>query len=350
MRKDHLLSATDKFLSTHNAWVDSDDQLLTNAFEAAILEMFHEFAAGDIPENCRGLTAAVSLLQEEWEKYEGYVTQLRPMPRDTFWAAVAEVIKERKGAEPRVHRPLEPIKLLFEQKVDPRQIAVIYAHNGIGPFMRDGEPQIHLVYQEYEKPGSVIPEGWVHPGEAAARREADRLEKMRLRRLEERFSQPPTGPESIEELLRQRVSPNQICAIKNCTLDEVFREARRIGVDPEPSDLEEIYRRHNPLLPENSEATPPANVGQIDLDTEFDGDLADEQADEPENDPDEQIAGDGPGDPIDQQIMRLAGDGKSSMEIARELGVTVQKAAAVIRAAKRHEAALEATQAEPAGV
>lgn len=318
-RENDLLTAADKFIAAHNHWVDSvDTTLVTQAYEDALVECVEEFSSGDLPASCRTLAAAVGSLSDEWKAYEWYVSQSSPMPKDTFWAAVQSVIDERSGRIADQRKPIEPVRVLLKQKVTPRQIAIIYSHDGVGPFMRNGIPQEHLVLQEKERPGSVIPEGWVHPADEARLAESRKLEARRISRLESKGPAFKPCPESIAELLQQKVFPNQIAKMHGVSLDTVLAEAKRLDIATtgSPTDELDLARNHNPLLPEGSDTE------------DEDDDLPEAEAEdeaEAEAEPDDAAT-------LEDQILALAGTGLSAGEIAKQLdGCSVQKAAAVIR-------------------
>lgn len=359
-RESALLSAVDKFLDTHLAWVDSAEKLLTEDYEDSIRELFDAFETGSLPANCRKLAVAVDDLSDEWDRYESNVTQLKPMPGEEFWASVEQVRGERRGAVPEERKPLESVAYLKSTGVTPQQIAVIYSHmtaSGvrIGPFMRNGIPQVHLVLQELEKPGSIITEGWTHPADEERLSRAQKVESQRIARMEERRAPAKPCPESIEELLRQSVFPQQIAAMHGVTLTTVLNEAKRLGIKPEKS-AEEVLREarfHNPMIPDTEQPTfaPPEDSG--DSDGSIEGILED---DSDEDGVGAGESGDGEGsessDPsqssdsasvtaasapesVEDRIAALSAEGKSAVEISKLVGESVQKVAGVIRARRR---------------
>lgn len=235
-----MLEATDSFLRAHDEWVEAPDtDLLTPEYEQALEDLLEGFADGDIPGRCRDLVAAVGTLAEEWEKFQGYVSQLRPHPRDSFWAAVEQVRQAREGAGEPQRKPLESVAQLVKQNVPLSQIAMyIYGyqpHEGakhVGPFMRNGVPVQELIDQEVKEPGSVVPKDWVHPQEQARQRAEQERRTRCLRRLQEKVRSAPVAPESVEQLLREGVFANQIADMKQISVEEVYAEADRLGLKP----------------------------------------------------------------------------------------------------------------------
>lgn len=328
-RETELLSAADKFIATHNQWVDSpESKLITQGYEDALLECVREFASGDLPATCRSLAAAVDALSDEWSDYEGYVSQSAPMPKDTFWEAVQKLITERVGSTPDTRKPIEPVRVLLKQKVTPRQIAVIYSHNGNGPFMRNGIPQEHLVYKESETPGSVIPKDWTHPADEARLAESRKTEDLRITRLASKGTTFKPCPESIEELLRQKVFPNQIAQMRGCSVEQVLAEAERLSIPTTASAKEslDLARQHNPALPAAEDDAP--YLGDDDDETELAEEADVEAAGEAEAEVSSEL-------PVEEQIAALADDGLTSKQIADRLGISIQKAAGVIRRLKQ---------------
>lgn len=355
LRLAELKAVVDVFLNSHRTWKESQARLLTQDFEDAIRQMFDAFAFGDLPGECRDLASAVGGLQEEWQHYEATVTQLQPDPRESFWHAVADVAKQRKGAEPIEPRVLEPVKFLRENKVGDAQIALMYGHrdaDGVmhGPFYRNGAIQHHLILKEAENPGSVVPEGWIHPDElkriGAARTEGAR----KLARLQTKVAAAPPCRESIEELLQQGVSPKQTALMHSVPIETVLVAARTMGIPTEEQADYETLRRHNPRLPENDPSPfrntttgPVAPVasefGSDGAEVAGDGDLL--ESGEPVEDIDDEDTQDTAEfesltpEQLESEIIALAATGIPATEVARQLGCTVQKAAAVLREHKR---------------
>lgn len=149
-----------------------------------------------------------------------------PKGSTALWAAWTEVLDALKQQRPR--KP-EDIATLVEQKVSDRQIALIYG-------WRDeaGEPDLAKVREEKAKPGTHYdPTQWVHPAEVKIQAAIDQAWAERQQRIDDKVvsrHMPMVAPESIEELIQQRVPSKQIAKMKRVDIEEVRAVAARIGV------------------------------------------------------------------------------------------------------------------------
>jgi len=252
-READMLAAVDSFLATHQAWVDDvDAEQLTVEYEEAIADVVSEFASGDVPGRCRALAAAVGTLATEYEAFQGYVTQLKWQPRNSFWAAVEGVLKARAGATARPRRTIEPVRELIRQNVPMNQIALfIYGHEPyegatrVGPFLENGIPRHDLIRLEAEKPGSIIQEGWVHPSEQHRVSEDEARAARCLQRLAEKLQARPDAPESVEQLLNQGVYSSQIAMMKNIDIGDVYKAAEALGITP--TERPDLHAMRGPM-------------------------------------------------------------------------------------------------------
>lgn len=256
IRERILLDATDLFLQVHADWSATEQKLITEQYEESVNDLLFTFASGDLPARCRQLAQAVALLGDEWTDFEGYVTQFNPQPRDSFWAAVRAVQSARAGSVKPVRKRIEPVAMLVKQNVPLNQIALhIYGHlppgstKRVGPFLENGIPRHDLIYQEAEKPGSVLGENWVHPEEIARLKAEEDVHNRRLERLAERAKSSRPAPESVEELLRQKVYPQQIARMKHISVEDVYREAERLRMPAtEMPNLSTMRAPHEPEI------------------------------------------------------------------------------------------------------
>src|SRR6185437_1418964 len=108
-------------------------------------------------------------LMEEFRGYNqreyGKVRPESGAPGPSFWAAAKAVAVARAGADAPVVERLEPVHVLIAQGVTYDQIARhIYGRRGEGPFLQaNGAPDVALIEQEANEPGSVIPKDWIPP-------------------------------------------------------------------------------------------------------------------------------------------------------------------------------------------
>ena len=119
----------------------------------------------------------------------------------------------------------DPIKSLIEiQGVSDRQIALQY-----------GFDDVRMVREEYEKPGTHYdPKTWEPPTHKRrmAKIEAE-WEKRSSRRRHANPNKPKEkriAPESLDQLIEQRVPSRQIAAMKGITVDEVKERADYLGL------------------------------------------------------------------------------------------------------------------------
>lgn len=134
------------------------------------------------------------------------------------WEAIRQVMPYR------IVHP-DPIKSLIEvQGVSDRQIAKQY-----------GFDDIRMVREEYEKPGTHYdPKTWTpsHYRKQMAKI-ADEWEKRSSRRRHANPNRPrekEVAPESLDQLIEQRVSSKQIAKMKGITIEEVKERADYLGL------------------------------------------------------------------------------------------------------------------------
>lgn len=337
-RTQTLMDSVENFLVIHENWSKDENQpVLTDEYQQGLEDLLFTYADGDMPSEMREMDRAVSILQTEWEKYVEYVTKSEPNPRDEFWAAVSRLRGVRDGVVNPPDRPLETVKQLMDQKVAPSQIAEIYAHNGKGPFMRNGIPQPHLVQLEYDKPGSVLGEEFVHPAQAEKLKAAEEAKaRWEARRAAKEASKPKPGEETIQELHQQGLTVEQAAAVKCCTSAEIVAEAAKLGLTfPEwtatsRSVYDKAMTEADQRFVEGLEARREAEAAPVEAQPEAQDDEIDE---DPEED-DEEL--------IELEIIEAHERGEDSTVIARNLkkahpGLTVQKVAGVIRSYKNQQ-------------
>lgn len=200
-----------------------------------LLDELDAFATMDIADDAKPTVLAVDELDraiQQWKEAMDIAPEsdiAHPGGNSAVWNAYSEVIraKNRRSGRPKP----EPIQTLIDQQVSDRQIAYIYSWVDA-----DGSPDLHRVAREKAEPGSEYdPAKWVHPLDVKDRQEIERQWDERQKVFDEwQAKQSPNGPltapETIEELIRQRVGSQQISMMKNVTVDEVRRVAAEIGV------------------------------------------------------------------------------------------------------------------------
>lgn len=318
-RESQLLNSIDNYLRVHEAWSVSPDDFITEAYEDALNEAIDAAEDGDVPRNCRKVVFAMDKLAEEWDKFQRNTTANSYKPQASFWRAVEAVQAGRKAAAPVERPPMESVRTLIDQKVTHRQIAEnIYGYKGQGPFLKNGAIQSHLIEQEAERPGSVIPKDWVHPMYLEKDEEERKLQERRTRRARAAAEQseaprkPLECPESIEDLLLERVSVAQICRMKGCEEAEVLNVARRLNVS---TILGTKTFRDPPSL-----AAPSAEGGES-----FNGD------EDGESDDENHEASELTEEEIKQEVYAMADQGLATRDIAQQLNINGHKVGAILR-------------------
>lgn len=253
-RKTAILRSVDTMIAEHDAWANDphSPEQPTERMELAIDAAILECSSGDVPSDCRQLVGAMSALSVRWDDYRAGSWDGRQRPLPDFWRTFQGVMSARKGANKREYRRPEPVAELIRQKVGYEQIArFIYGDGQKGPFLQDGRIRVDLILKEAEKPGSVIPEDWIHPDEI--RREAEELKALngRLNALQSRDEKRTEDPATVEELLRQGAFPEQVARVKGVSLEEVRSIAAQCGI--ETNEMPNLSSLRSPYEPELTE-------------------------------------------------------------------------------------------------
>lgn len=123
----------------------------------------------------------------------------------------------------------ESIESLRTQGVADRQICLIY-----GFVDESGAPEINKVAEELAKPGTHYnAKKWVHPSQKRIDAVISERWKERSKKVDDKAKVEPVNreaPETVEELLTQRVSSRQIAMMKGITVDEVRAIAANAGI------------------------------------------------------------------------------------------------------------------------
>ena len=323
-RKQEILSPVDNLIRVHDAWESDPTQpdVPTEEFETAAEEAIAACDFGDVPSDCRELVLAVGKFGIEWTRYKDGHWDRRGRPIGTFWGAFRGILHAREGAVAAKPKRPEPVSELVKQHVTLKQIAHnIYGHHGKGPFIDEaGQILVDKIYEESKKPGSVIPKDWIHPAEEERIRKLQSDLEGRMQRVADRENaeDDTIDPASIEELLRQGAFPKQIAKVKNVDVEEVYAFAAELGIKTEEApNLASMRAPSEPqLTDEQDRALQPRQEPTSDVDEEESESMSDDE--------------------LNARIVELSEEGHGASEIARQLeGVTVQKAAAVVREHKK---------------
>ena len=213
-RTRELLDVVDNFLTFHEHW--QNDPTLENPpteyFDAA-LNIFEVWAAGSLPQECRGeLKLAVSKLEIELDALDQsgalLTTDYIDTNQPTFWQAIEKLKAARNPTPPELEFHLESVQLLNEQGVGHEQIAKMW-----GFYDENNRLRIDWVVKELREPGSVVTPEYEHPELRRRREERERIEQNRqdLGAVAEEYRakrQQEPCPESSFELWSQGQDPN----------------------------------------------------------------------------------------------------------------------------------------------
>lgn len=237
-RKSVIINAISQLKRTHDEWEGDSEapRVPTAALEAAIETAVDVCAVGDIPGDCRQLVNSMGLVAREWNRFKdgAMTTDFRPLP--AFWGELGAVFSLLRGVQAAPRRTREPVHVLLDQGVSEYQITHpmhgwlnLETERWEGPLLDEyGNTDFTKLYQERDKPGSVIPADWIHPAEAARIAEEEKQSRGHFLSA----SQPvhDEDPATVEEMLRQGAYPEQVARAKNVSVDEVRSIARKNGI------------------------------------------------------------------------------------------------------------------------
>lgn len=315
-RKKLILQAIDTFIKVHDDWeVDMKAPPQPHErFEKALKLAVEVCEKGDTPQDCRRLVSAMAKLGLEWLRYENghFVSDAAGdvRPAKSFWDAVRQLKIERKGSAPFQPKKRESIALLMDiQKVSPEQIArFIYAdpewENGYGPFLdHRGAVDYEALERERKEPGSVLGKDYVHYDDRKRLADDEETLRTRLAALAEEgeLLAGNTSTEDPEQMLRDGAYLNQVATCCNMTMEEVIALAEKLGIHAESTPNLAAQR-----APQEPEINPHAAAA-------MDARVRDVPYEEPTVETPE------------QQVARLATQGRSAEEIAEQLGLTLKQ-------------------------
>ncbi|MCP4535797.1 MAG: hypothetical protein GY832_01460 [Chloroflexi bacterium] len=256
-RRKHLFDVADAVALVHAEWSESDIPYITDPFQAAVDDMVEVFSTGDTPADCRVLNKEVETLTDSWNAWKKAAEvsgDTAAMPSQDFWFAMERVAAARQDAVPRQSVRLETIKELEKQGVNDNQICAIYEW-----FLSDGSADLDKLREEKAKPGTHTGEGFVSPQERRRlKRQADqdaavaRARETREKKLEKMEA---VAPESLEQLVTEGVSAEQIADMKNCTVEQVFADCDEAGIQRPMENYPSPQTERGTHGPEINEAT-----------------------------------------------------------------------------------------------
>lgn len=261
LRREEILAAVDDLLAAHDEW-ESDPlapSVPSVAFESAINGAITICEHGDVPGDCRQLVKSMETLALQWTAYENGDMQPTGMPKQTFWAALSDVARNRLESSHDERPKLESVMRLKTDKVSDEQIAKIYGTRvetargpkWVGPFFDSrGVVLASKIREEAEKPGSVIPSDWVHPTEQARLDKVTEANRNRLTRVQGRATDN-TPKEDPLKLLKDGQYADVVAKVCKMPLDDVIELANENGI--EVSSRPNLMSERSDYLPKLSE-------------------------------------------------------------------------------------------------
>lgn len=321
--KKHLLAAVESLGAAYQGWVESEASYITRELEEAVehlLAIVQEVPASD---SCKELLEWIGRLKALWKSWvseaeaSGLVTVL---PAAEFWPTVEAVCLAGVDAGRPRTRPLEAVADLRRQGVSDHQICTIY-----GWVDETGERQLWKVAEEAADAGkhSTRDPEWRNPLDRSreAKEAAERdcwQDTIDARQAKVRRLTAPC-PESLENLVAQRVPLPQIAKMLHRTEDEILAECDAQGL-PHPPGLDPLVGFRGQFEPE----VPEAAARALDARAKAFRETADEEA------VGAVATADGPAKTIEQEIVEhhLAG------EIPEAIAKAVSRSSAKVTVAK----------------
>ena len=215
--------------------------------------LFNTCKTLDVEQDARELVLAIDEFEQQFRAHafqprDFGSPRLEPDFARQFWFLLDEVFRLAERPH-RDRRPPETVAELFSQHVPPSQIAKMY-----GWYTRNDEgervPDEARVRRERENPGSEFDvETWVHP--ADKRFWEDIEERWAARKLTPPPQRDAVGvpvadpprqkkpcPETLDELLEQKVGVSQILKMKpELTREDVYARATELGIFADEGQL-----------------------------------------------------------------------------------------------------------------
>ena len=242
-RRNFLIAIVDNASKTHRAWAEGGDTHLLP--EDELYQRFNEIAEQGRFINAQRASDLERMFLNFGAQWRSFVASQQQnmdvgmLPGERFWEAWEALEAERAAAKTPQLKEIEPIETLVAQKVSERQICMIY-----GFMLGDGSPDFRKLREEIKEPGKHTgPETeWVAPvNEHIVRQiKLDKLDRDAIRRRRDaKVSAANTpAPESIEMLVADNVSGEQIARMKKITTDEVYAYCKANNLPAPPLNYE----------------------------------------------------------------------------------------------------------------
>ena len=234
-RRNYLLQLAHAVIREHDIWSHAPDVPGISPrcpLHGAFNDLFEGFSIGDMPFDCRDLDALVRQLAPQWDAYVNKceaIGEYTGPPPAGFWTLFGQLPQALSVAEVIDYPPLEPPWELERQGLSSQQIARIYDW-----YTAAGDPDTGRVQLAKTRDREKFAAGVSNPLNEKRRNERARVEaKMRealdtQQRRAETMKEP--APESIEQLIEEKVGPAQIARMKLMTLSELEQYASKNGL------------------------------------------------------------------------------------------------------------------------
>lgn len=222
-------------------WNGRNVKAITESLFQALVNLckYSSTSSEDVHEKSKETVLAIDEFARAFLDYQtrsaAFDETCHPAGTQEMWNAFYLI--RRSIFEPVEFRPLESIDILLnKQKVSIQQIALIY-----GFLAKDGTPEIHKVEEELLEPGKHTGGDWLPPIEKKYRQDLEKRWSKRIP-VDEflEFGEQPKGrsrkqpidaPESLETLIQQRVTVEQILFMKpSLSREEVELTAAQMGI------------------------------------------------------------------------------------------------------------------------
>ena len=246
---DHAKKAVEESNATFKMYDGTTADAISNAADEAMARLVLLVEVDDVEDDAKAHCLAVDLFSEafqQWQDEAKIDPTTNPGGSAALWATFYQ-IGDVRSIE---NRPVESVKALSIAKVSHAQIARIY-----GWVDETERPQLEKVVEELAKPGTHFdPKTWVNP---ICKRWRDDINAAFANRPKygntANTSQQAKreAPETIGELISQRVPAKQIAMMKGVSVEVVKEEAAKLGL---PLDGEIIKPALQSLSPEHQAA------------------------------------------------------------------------------------------------
>ena len=331
-RQDYLFLVVDNLIRERESW--ALDNNVPGVPTGGPLWMAAEYVVeayetGMIPASCRQLLRSVEEFSRHWKDH-AVRAEVSPTPdltpSNNVWAAIDSIAASRKGANPAAVKMLEPLREVISlQGVTDENIAKIYDLKD--NYGRLDVSQVRAGKADPEAFDKMIADRQMKRHEVSQHGDMQRAKELREKIAGKAAPQPPVSHESIEQLLQQGLTLQQVSTNKQIPIENVVtfcmqNEIVLTGSSPNCT----IAPVETPNTPEPPAAREPYSEPYDPSPTGFDDLLGELSGNETEQETVTSTM------PVEQQIINAADNDPAlkNGEIAKLLGVSSQKVTSVL--------------------